>query len=342
MERSARINIFATIAVAVLAVGLGCAGANRMVVRPLHAMVGQARRMAQGDLNARNGVGDKGGDIGLLARAVDDAAAALQERTSQLAQVNADLEERVIDRTAELRDAVQELEAFSYSVSHDLRGPIRALDGFLRILIEEHGKELSPEATHYLDLIRSNTAQMGALVEDLLALSRVGRTDLDRQTVDPRAIVESVVADLQRSQNGCVVNVAIGELPLCTADPGMLRLVYTNLISNAFKFTRTREPAEIEIGARQEYERTVYYVRDNGVGFDPSYRDKLFAPFQRLHSVGEYEGTGIGLAIVERAIRRHGGRVWAEAVLNRGAVFSFTLERSDGGIEDDEIGYPAH
>jgi light-regulated signal transduction histidine kinase (bacteriophytochrome) len=177
----------------------------------------------------------------------------------------------------------------------------------------------------YLQLLRSNTQQMGRLIDDLLALSHLGRQPLTRQPVAPAALVRQVLADLHSEQEGRHVDVSIGDLPVCQADPGLLRQVFLNLLSNALKFTRRREVAVVEIGCREEKGPCVYFVRDNGVGFDMRYVHKLFGVFQRLHSAEEYEGTGVGLAIVQRIIHRHGGRVWAEAEVDKGATFYFTL-----------------
>jgi light-regulated signal transduction histidine kinase (bacteriophytochrome) len=222
-----------------------------------------------------------------------------------------------------------------------LRAPLRAIDGFSRIVLEDYAAPLAEEGKAYLQLVRDNTRQMGQLVDDLLAFSRLSRQALSKQAVDPGKIVRACLAELQKEQEGRQLELVIGDLAPCQADPMLLKQVWTNLLSNSLKYTRKREAARIEIGSRTEQRplasgqvsrpsgpgtETVYFVKDNGAGFDMQYAHKLFGVFQRLHRAADYDGTGVGLAIVQRIITRHGGRVWAEAQLNRGATFSFTLE----------------
>jgi PAS domain S-box-containing protein len=219
-----------------------------------------------------------------------------------------------------------ELEAFSYSVSHDLRAPLRAIHGFVGILVEEHAQEFQGEAHRYLDLVASNARQMGRLVDDLLQFSRMGRQPLNKQPVSTNALVRRALEQLQPILEGRLVDLTIGELPSVEADPALLLQVFLNLIGNAIKYSKGREPARIEIGARTEPNHdVVYFVKDNGAGFDMQYAHKLFGVFQRLHRAEEYEGTGVGLALVHRIITKHGGRVWADAAVGSGATFSFTL-----------------
>jgi signal transduction histidine kinase len=233
-------------------------------------------------------------------------------------------------RAGELQAAVNELDAFSYSVSHDLRAPLRSMDGFSRILLTQHGPALSAEAREFLQLVRDSAVQMGRLVDDLLTFARLGRRPLSRQRVPAREIVEQILHDQQQQAKGRTVDVSVGELPPLWGDPALLTQVYVNLIDNAFKYTRVRARASIEIGARAIGGEQVCFVRDNGAGFDMRYADKLFGVFQRMHRAEEFEGTGVGLAIVQRIVQRHGGRVWAEAALDRGATFYFTI-----GTQDD-------
>jgi two-component system, NtrC family, sensor kinase len=254
--------------------------------------------------------------------------------------LNAALENRVQQRTADLKLANEELESFSYSVSHDLRAPLRAIDGFSKMLLEDFGDHLPAEGQRYLKVIHQNTAHMTALIDDLLALSRLGRTAITKSRVSIGEIVCHAIEDLQPEQRGRAVEFIVGELPCDNVDPLLVRQVFVNLLSNALKYTRPREKARIEIGATTvgslrdggmapgdlpEPQADVYFVRDNGVGFDMKYADRLFGAFQRLHHSEDFEGNGIGLATVQRIVRKHGGRVWVNAAVDRGAVFYFTL-----------------
>ena len=230
------------------------------------------------------------------------------------------------EKNVELQAAVNELDAFSYSVSHDLRAPLRAIDGFSRILLKQLGPTLSAEPREYLQLVRDNAAQMGRLVDDLLTFARLGRQPMNKQPVPTAAIIEQVLREVSRQAAGRSVSAAVGEVPPLWGDPGLLKQVFVNLIDNAFKYTRMRPEAAIEIGARDVGGEQVFFVRDNGAGFDMQYADKLFGVFQRLHRAEDFEGTGVGLAIVQRIVQRHGGRIWAEAAVDRGATFYFTTE----------------
>jgi len=242
--------------------------------------------------------------------------------------LNQDLEQRVRERTIELQAPNRELDAFSYSVSHDLRAPLRAIDGFSRIVLADFGPQLPEEARTYLEDIRTSTLQMGHLVDDLLAFSRLGRQPLTRQPFDMGKLVRQCLNELQKAQQERHVEVRVGDLPACQGDQALLRQVWLNLLGNALKYSRVRDPAVLEIGC-QAGRPPVYFVKDNGVGFDMRYVHKLFGVFQRLHRAEDYAGTGVGLAIVQRIVQRHGGRAWAEAELDRGATFFFTLEPGD-------------
>ena len=250
----------------------------------------------------------------------------------QLRELNTNLERRVAQRTAELEAANRELEAanreleaFSYSVSHDLREPLRAINGFSKALLQDFGAALPAPAQHFIDNIRQGGLRMGQLIDDLLAFSRLSRQPLKRRPLDMRRLVQDCVARLAPAYP--TTSVTIGELAGCNADPGLIEQVLTNLLSNAFKYSRKKPAPAITIESRQDdSQRTVYSVRDNGTGFNMKYAGKLFQVFQRLHRSGEFEGTGVGLAIVHRIVTRHGGRVWAEAEPARGATFFFTLE----------------
>ncbi len=239
----------------------------------------------------------------------------------------------VIGHTAALVAANKELEAFSYSVSHDLRAPLRAINGFSRILLEEHASTLVPEGQRYLELVRDNASQMGSLIDDLLRFSRLNRQGLRRDRVLMAEVVRDVLADLAADWEGRHVQIVVGELITCQADATLIKQLFVNLLSNAFKFTRQRAVGHVEIGCKQVDGDVVYFVKGDGAGFDMRYAHKLFGVFQRLHRAEEYEGTGVGLAIVQRIVHRHGGQVWAEGVLDQGATFSFTLAGAADGPE---------
>jgi signal transduction histidine kinase len=250
------------------------------------------------------------------------AQARLYERVKHYAE---ELEERVRERTAELEATNRELEAFTYTISHDLRVPLRAVDGFSRILLEEYAPHLVPEAQRYLRLVRESTQQMGRLIADLLTFSRLSRQPLNEQPIVLPDLVHQVLEDLRAEHAGRRVDIVLGDLPVCQGDVTLLKQVLINLLSNAIKFTSKREVASIAVGCQRTGGQQVYFIKDNGVGFDMRYAQKLFGVFQRLHRAEEYEGTGVGLAIVQRIIHRHGGRIWAEAAVDQGATFYFTL-----------------
>lgn len=239
---------------------------------------------------------------------------------------NEELLKRVQERTHELEAANKELEAFSYSVSHDLRAPLRAVRGYCEILAEDYGAAMPEEGRRLVQKALAGADRMGLLIDDLLMLSRYGRQPIVRRTVDIEALARHVVDQLAAKEKEHRVHVGIGALPSCSGDASLLEQVFMNLLSNAFKFTRRRADARIEIGAKEHGDdEPIYFVRDNGAGFDMKYADKLFGAFQRLHSAEEFEGTGIGLSIVQRIVHRHGGRIWAESGPDEGATFYFTV-----------------
>jgi PAS domain S-box-containing protein len=253
----------------------------------------------------------------------------LREAERTLASLNADLEQRVLDRTAQLDAANKELEAFAYSVSHDLRAPLRHISGFSELLAARSADVLDDRGRHYLETITASVGQMGVLIDDLLQFSRTGRTELQIAEVDMQEVVREALESLQHETAGREIEWSIGALPAVVGDHALLRQVWANLLGNAVKYSRGRTPARIEVGFRDvdEADENVFWVRDNGVGFDMKYAHKLFGVFQRLHTAAEFEGTGIGLANVQRIINRLGGRVWAEAEIDKGAVFCFSLPR---------------
>jgi PAS domain S-box-containing protein len=249
----------------------------------------------------------------------------------EVRRLNAELEQRVRARTAQLESANKEMEAFSYSVSHDLRAPLRGIDGFSQALLRDSTDQLSEESKHYLERILVNTRQMNELINDLLELSRVTRRELTHDQVNLSAIATDIANELKRSQSERNVEFIIADNATAEGDSHLLRIVLQNLLDNAWKFTGSRESAHVEFGIKKDTDQQVFFVRDNGVGFDMAYRDKLFGAFQRLHSVNEFPGTGIGLATVQRIIHRHGGRIWAEAEPDKGAAFYFTLGEDHHG-----------
>jgi len=248
----------------------------------------------------------------------------------EVRRLNEELEERVRQRTAQLEEANAELEAFSYSISHDLRAPLRAIDGFSRVLEEEYGPRVEDEGRRLLGVIRANTRRMAQLIDDLLAFSRLGRRGMQSVPVEMAAFVRDVFEEQVPEEARSRYSLTITELPNVRGDAAMLRQVWANLLSNAAKFSAPKEKPVIEVSGEIDGADAVYHVRDNGVGFDMEYADKLFGVFQRLHSIRDFEGTGVGLALVQRIVRRHGGRVWAEGAVGEGATFSFTLPIQGG------------
>jgi light-regulated signal transduction histidine kinase (bacteriophytochrome) len=263
-----------------------------------------------------------------LGHVIEDLHAQIRARAkaeAEVRQLNTDLGRRVRERTAELEEMNRELEAFSYSVSHDLRAPLRHLDGFSRILQQTYGEQLPDGAQHYLERIRSAASHMSNLVEDLLHLARVGRQATRRELQPLRTLVDEARTEIEAQCVEREIRWEIGALPELNVDPGLFRLVFTNLFSNAVKFTRGRQLATIEVGSFDGNGMSVIFVRDNGAGFDPRHADKLFGVFQRLHRQDEFEGTGIGLATAHRIVQKHGGRIWAESQPNEGACFYFSV-----------------
>jgi PAS domain S-box-containing protein len=244
---------------------------------------------------------------------------------AEVSKLNALLEERVKERTEQLEAANNELQAFAFSVSHDLRAPLRAIDGFSRFVLEDYSDKIDSEGQRLLGLIRSNTQKMDKLITDILFLSRVSRGESKKSLIDMTKMALSMYNETTSPENRDRLSISIENLQVVTADPALIKQVWINLLSNAIKFSSLSEKPEIKIGGYTENGNNVYFVSDNGVGFNPEYSHKLFGVFQRLHKSDEFEGTGVGLAIVQRIIHRHGGKVWAEGVEGKGATFYFSL-----------------
>jgi signal transduction histidine kinase len=283
-------------------------------------------------------------EVGVLATAFNSMLAEIDSRTKTLEEsnerlltaeqslrtLNAELEERVALRTSQLEAANKDLEGFSYSVSHDLRAPIRAIGGFCTLLTKDHGPQLDAEAQRKLGVIKGEAERMGALIDDLLAFSRLGRKALQPAEIDMRDLASTAYKRLLNGHTDHSIDFRIGTLPHATADRSLLEQVWVNLLSNAIKFSGKKDAPVVEVGAIAEEREYVYFVRDNGAGFDPRYAAKLFGVFQRLHDAVEFPGTGVGLALVQRIVVRHGGRVWADSKPGEGATFHYTLPKESG------------
>jgi two-component system sensor histidine kinase/response regulator len=246
----------------------------------------------------------------------------------QIRKLNMELEKSLM----ELKEVNSELEAFSYSVSHDLRAPLRAITGFSNILLEDYTDALDAEGKRLLNVIQSNTKKMGQLIDDLLSFSRLGRKEIKKSNIGMENLAKTIFEELKFINQERTIKLNYNALPSAHGDPALIREVFANLLANAIKFTKKEENAVIEIGCETKENENIYYVKDNGVGFDMEYANKLFGVFQRLHSDKEFEGTGVGLAIVQRIIHKHGGRVWAEGKVNGGATFYFTLPIVEGAM----------
>jgi PAS domain S-box-containing protein len=265
----------------------------------------------------------QGAIIGLIGAILDITERKLAEE--EVRKLNQELELRVADRTEQLESANDELEAFSYSVSHDLRTPLRAIDGFSKILLDGYTDKLDDEGKRLLNVVRDNTGRMGQLIDDMLKFSRTGRVEIYFSEIDMEKLARGIFDELKTAVADNKLQMEIEHLPPVRGDSAMMRQVFVNLLANAIKFSRPKETPRIHVGASVKDNETIYYVQDNGAGFDMQFADKLFGVFQRLHSSTEFEGTGIGLAIVKRIVTRHAGRVWAEGKINEGATFYFAL-----------------
>jgi signal transduction histidine kinase len=324
----------------VLAVAAATVFASRSLAQPIDRLVEAARRLEAGNLQEKIPEPLPDGELGILAGALNDSMSSLRAEREKVLRLNDDLEKRVVERTAQLELANKELEAFSYSVSHDLRAPLRHIQGFCELLQKSAGDQLSTKNQHYVKTIAGSARRMGDLIDDLLTFSRMQRAEMHETRLELKTIVDEVVGVSASSANGRRIEWKIGALPEVQGDPAMLRQVFVNLIGNAVKYTRPRDPAVIEVGLTgEENGRHTLFVRDNGVGFEMQYAHKLFGVFQRLHSNSEFEGTGIGLANVQRIIARHGGRVWAEGRPDEGATIYFTLKATENSNQKKKRNY---
>jgi signal transduction histidine kinase len=298
---------------------------EKSISGPILDLAATARRVSEAKdytVRARPAQRD---EIGELVSTFNEMLDRIEGQKTDLEQARSELEKRVEARTRELAASNKELEAFSYSVSHDLRAPLRAIDGFSKALLDHCAASLDEKGRHYLERVRAGTRRMGDLIDNMLGLARISRKELSRQRVDLSAIAQRVAGELAARDGGQRVRVAVQAGLTATADSGLVEVLLENLMGNAWKFSSRKDDPAVQVG-RLDGEDGAFYVRDNGAGFDMAYADKLFGAFQRLHSDSEFEGTGIGLATVQRIVNRHGGRVWAEGEPGKGAAFYFTLE----------------
>jgi signal transduction histidine kinase len=305
---------------------------QRRIAQPVRTLAEAAQAVSERKDYSIRAQTDSDDELGLLAGAFNDMLAEIQERDTalrasegRLRQANAGLEQRVAARTAELETSNRELEAFSYSVSHDLRAPLRAIDGFSKALLEDCGDALGETGTRHLERVRGATRQMGLLIDDLLNLARLSRAEMRREPVDLAAVGNEIAASLAQTQPDRQVSFVVPPHLKAEGDLQLLRVVLDNLIRNAWKFTSKHPMARIELGQAGTNGKRTFFITDDGAGFDMAHADLLFAPFQRLHRQSDFEGTGVGLATVQRIIHRHGGRLWAEGEVDKGATFYFTL-----------------
>ncbi|MGH9532408.1 MAG: ATP-binding protein [Terriglobales bacterium] len=340
-----RVKRYAAIMLVVLAVSFVAAlfissRLQPLIAQPVLQLAETARVVSQQrnySVRAKPGNRD---EVGLLIETFNQMLAQIEERDTELHEARDELETRVAERTAELRASNRELEAFSYSVSHDLRAPVRQIHGFTRVMVEKYGPQFDAQGQSYLARVEEGAQKMGRLIDDLLNLARLGRQGLKCESTKLGALVEEVRAELAAESSARQVEWRVQRLSAAHCDRGLVKQVFANLLGNSLKYTRPCPRAVIEVGQKAENGEPVIFVRDNGVGFSMKYADKLFGVFQRLHRSDEFEGTGVGLATVQRIVRKHGGRIWAEAEVGRGATFSFTLgtqgtQADETAVEED-------
>jgi signal transduction histidine kinase len=298
---------------------------QQRISRPIAALAETAKMISRDKDYSVRATANSRDEVGHLVLTFNDMLARIQEQNAELQRARDEMEQHVIARTAQLEAANKELESFSYSVSHDLRAPLRGIDGFSQALLEDYGDRLDAQGKSYLQRVRAASQRMAELIDDMLSLSRVSRGEMKSQAVDLGALAQSIAAELQSADRRRQVEFTVAAGLVAQGDARLLRVVLENLLRNAWKFTGKNSTAKIEVGVDRQNGQPVYFVRDDGAGFDMAYAEKLFGAFQRLHSSTEFQGTGIGLATVQRVIRRHGGRVWAESKVGQGATFYFTL-----------------
>ena len=307
---------------------------ERWVTQPLINLTAKVKSLAEGDLSVRVEVPRSASEITILCDGVNHMADSIEQNRQQLERLNSELEQRVLDRTMQLESANKELEAFSYSVSHDLRAPLRGIDGWSLALQEDYHDCLDEQGHTYIDRVRSETQRMGILIDGLLQLSRFGRQQLQVQTVDLTAIASSIASRLSDSNPDRHIEFNIEAGLTTNADPTLLEIVLSNFFENAVKFSRLQSQARITFNRVQVDGQPAFVVTDNGAGFDMAYYDNLFKPFQRLHKKSEFPGTGIGLVTVARIVHRHGGRVWATSEPGQGSSFYFTIAEKNYDSEN--------
>ncbi len=336
-NRRLLLNLLSLLPFVIVAFLLATVIGKRSIADRVAKLQEAAHKIADGDLDVRIAPFVTGGEFGELALSFDHMATKLADNLAeirlsqdQIKTLNKDLENKIAKRTAQLEALLKEHEAFNYTVSHDLRAPLRHIDSFSAILTEELGSDVSPECLGYLQRIRNATSKMGVLIDDLLELSRISREEMRMERVDLSRIGSEVVNMLKETDPGRTVEVMIASDLIAKGDKRLLRIVFQNLFGNAWKYTGKKAAARIEFGKRTIDGEETFFIKDNGTGFDMAYKDKLFMPFQRLHG-SDYEGTGVGLATVERIILRHDGRIWAESKPGEGATFYFRLPRAEPG-----------
>jgi signal transduction histidine kinase len=324
MRRYLLISVCVLVGALVVAVGVSTQ-LRREILRPIESLAEVARHVSQERNYSVRAGGNPPAELAVLVEAFNDMLAQIELRDRGLREAHDELERRVEQRTGELAAANKELESFSYSVSHDLRAPLRSIDGFSLALLQDYGDLLNADARNYLERVRAGTRRMGVLIEDMLNLARVTRAEMRRERVNLSAMAHAILADLRKGEHSRRVECVIEENVEAEGDAPLLRVALDNLLGNAWKYTSRHPCARIEFGEVRTNGARVFYVRDDGAGFDPAYAGKLFGAFQRLHGSAEFPGTGVGLATVQRIVHRHGGRIWAESEVEKGATFYFTV-----------------